>query len=60
MGIKGGRVFRSNYKGHLDKTKVGWTQGREMGMPGVGGEWWDVNADNCTSTTIKFFLKKEV
>ena len=33
MGI---RVFRNNYKGHMDKTKVGWNQGREVGMAGVG------------------------
>ena len=34
---KGGRVFRNNYKGHMDKTKGGWKQGREVGMAGVGG-----------------------
>ena len=22
-----GRVFRNNYKGHMDKTKGGWKQG---------------------------------
>ena len=48
MGGKGERVFRNNYKGHMDKTKVGWKQGREVGMAGVGGEWWGKNADNCT------------
>ena len=31
------RVFRNNYKGHMDKTKGGWNQGREVGMAGVGG-----------------------
>ena len=38
-GVMGeaGRVFRNNYKGHMDKTKVGWKQGREVGMAGVGG-----------------------
>ena len=48
MGGKEGRVFRNNCKGHMDKTKVVWKQGREVGMAGVGGEWWGVNADNCT------------
>ena len=40
-------VFRNYYKGHVDKTKVGWKQGREVGLAGVGGEWWEVNADKC-------------
>ena len=26
---QGGRVFRNNYKGHIDKTKWAWKQGRE-------------------------------
>ena len=30
-------VFRNNYKGHMDKIKGGWNQGREVGMAGVGG-----------------------
>ena len=35
----GGRVFRNNYKGHMDKTKGGlWQQGREVGLAGVGGK----------------------
>ena len=34
---KGGRVFRNNYKGHMEKTKEGWKQGREVGMARVGG-----------------------
>ena len=38
MGGMVGRVFRNNYKGHMDKTKVGWNQGREVGMAGVGGQ----------------------
>ena len=38
-GIMGGRVFRNNYKGHMDKTKGGlWQHGREVGMAGVGGK----------------------
>ena len=27
---------KTDYKGHMDKTKAGWNQGREMGMAGVG------------------------
>ena len=38
-GGKGERVFRNNYKGHMDKTEGGWKQAREVGMVGVGGEW---------------------
>ena len=37
-GDNGGRVFRNNYKGHMDKTKVGWKQGRKVEMAGVGGK----------------------
>ena len=37
-GGKGRRVFRNNYKEHMDKTKVGWKQEREVGMAGVVGE----------------------
>ena len=36
MGDKGGRVFR-NYKGHMNKTKREWKQGRELGMAAVVG-----------------------
>ena len=50
-GVNGGtagRVFRKNYKGHMDKTKEGLEAG-EGGWDGWGsGEWWGVNADNCT------------
>ena len=35
MGENEGRDFRNNYKGHMDKIKGGWSQGREVGMPGV-------------------------
>ena len=40
-GGEGGRVFRNNYKGLMDKPKVGWHQGREVRMAGVGagGGW---------------------
>ena len=50
MWGKGRRVFRNNYKGHMDKTEVVWKQGREVGMAGVGrsgGSGGGVNADNC-------------
>ena len=33
MGL-GGRVFRNNYEGHMDKTKGGWN--REGGGDGWG------------------------
>ena len=36
MGGKWGRVFSNNYKGHMDKTKGEWNQGREVGMAGDG------------------------
>ena len=43
----GGRVFRNNYKRHMDKTKVRvWKQEREVRIAGVGGGE-GVNADNC-------------
>ena len=37
-GGKWVRVFRNNNKGHIDKTKAGWKQGREVGLAGVEGE----------------------
>ena len=37
MEGKGGRVFGNNYKGHMDKTKGVWKQGREVGMAGEVG-----------------------
>ena len=40
MEGKEGRVFRNNYKGHMDKTKGGWNQRREVGVGGVGGDRW--------------------
>ena len=41
MVMGGRRVFRNNYKGLMDKPKVGWHQGREVRMAGVGagGGW---------------------
>ena len=49
MGRKRRRVFRNNYGGYMEKTKGGrWKQGREVGLAGVGGEWWRVKADNCS------------
>ena len=37
MGAKVGRVFKNKYKGHMDKTKGEWKQGREVGINRVGG-----------------------
>ena len=42
MGGKGGRVFRNNYKGHMDKTKGGGSSGRRWGWRG-----WGVVEDKC-------------
>ena len=36
-GGKSTKVFRNNYEGHMDKNKVVWNQGREVGMAGVEG-----------------------
>ena len=37
-GVMGGQGFSgTTIKDTLDKTKVGWNQGREVGMAGVGG-----------------------
>ena len=36
MGKKGGRVFRNNYKGHMDKNQGGMESGTEVGMAGMG------------------------
>ena len=54
---KGWRVFRNNYKGHMDKTKEGWNQGRRWGWLGWGAEERG-KAENCTRTTTK--IKKSV
>ena len=35
-GGEGGRFFRNNYKGHMERTKREWNQVREVGMAGVG------------------------
>ena len=35
-GDRGGRDFRNNYKGYMDKTKGVLNQGREVGTAGVG------------------------
>ena len=49
MEGKGRKVFRNNYKVHMDKTKGGWKQGREVGMARVCVGWdGGLNADNCT------------
>ena len=36
-GGNGGRVFKNNYKGHMDKNKGGM-EAREEGVHGWGGE----------------------
>ena len=46
MGGKGRRVFRNNYKGQMDKTKMGRKQGREVGMAGRWG-WGGVVGGKC-------------
>ena len=33
---KGQRVYRNNFKGHMDNNKGGWKQGRDVGR--AGGE----------------------
>ena len=40
-GGPGGRAFKNNYKGHVDKTKGGGSKQVKWGWLGV------VNADNC-------------
>ena len=35
-GGEGERVYRNDYKGHMDKTKGWWNQWRKVGMAGVG------------------------
>ena len=42
-GEKGGRVFRNNYKGHMDKTKG--AEAREGGGDGSG--WRGAGGDKC-------------
>ena len=47
MGGKEGRVFKNNYKGHMDKTKR-VVDSEEGGGDGWGWGGWGKNADNCT------------
>ena len=42
----GGRVFRNNYKGHMDKTTRGGGMGGRWVWLRWVGEWWEENADN--------------
>ena len=42
----GQRVFRNNYKRHMDKTKGVGKQGREVGLAGV--VWRDVEKMQAT------------
>ena len=47
-GVGGrGRVFRNNYKGHMDKTKGVGIRGGSWGWLGLG-ESGTGNGDNCT------------
>ena len=48
-GGKGRRVLGNNYKGHIDKTKGRWDQGREMGMVGVVGS----GGENMKTTVLE-------
>ena len=42
------KVYRSHYKGHMDKIKGEGGGGGEMGVWLVAGvEGWGENADNC-------------
>ena len=47
MGGNRGMVFSNNCRIHMDKTKVGWNQGRAVGMAGVGGIM-EGKGRNCT------------
>ena len=38
IGRKRERVFKNNYKRHIDKTRGAWNQKREVGMAKVGAE----------------------
>ena len=51
----GERDFRNNYKGHMDKTKEGWNQGREVGIAGVGGEVGGKGRKLYLNNNKKFF-----
>ena len=42
-----GRIFRNNYKGHMDKTKGGGVRGGRWQSLGLG-ESSGENADNCS------------
>ena len=46
-GGEGGRVFRNNYKGHMDKPKGDKIKAGKWEWLGWG-EWWGENGDNCT------------
>ena len=65
LGQKTVRVFRNMYKGHTDKTKGRQDQGWEVGMAGVGEEWWwrkwrQLYLNNNTKIEkLNTFLKKE-
>ena len=45
-GGKGSRVYRNNYKGHMDNKQGGRKWGKKVGRVGVGGRGG--KAENCT------------
>ena len=46
-GRKGKGFSGTNIKDTWTKPRWGWKPGREVGMAGVGVEWWGVYSDNC-------------
>ena len=38
--------YRNYYKGHMDKTKGAWNQGRDVGMVGVRRKRWEEKPEN--------------
>ena len=54
MGGKGRRVFRNNYKGHMEKPR--WVRsGQGGGMAGVGGS----GGEKMETTVLEQQSKKE-
>ena len=57
MGVKGWRIYKNNYKGHMDKTRGWWKQGREVGMARVAGKGRKLYLKN--NNIEKYLIKKE-
>ena len=55
MREKRGRVFRNNYKGHMDKTKRSGSRGGRWGWLGWGGKYRQLYLNN---NKIIFFKKE--